>query len=73
MQTGMTYEDFVHYAEETQDLGGATVVRKISRNWFNEEVRRSGLLTGRRQEKSFGFSELTPGGVHDGNRTQTRA
>lgn len=44
MQTGMTYEDFLHYAEETQDLGGATVVRKISRNWFNEEVRRSGPI-----------------------------
>lgn len=44
MQTEMTYEDFVHYAEETQDLGGATVVRKISRNWFNEEVRRSGPI-----------------------------
>ena len=41
MQTGMTYEDFLHYAEETQDLGGATVVRKISRNWSNDEVRRS--------------------------------
>ena len=44
MQTGMTYEDFLHYAEETQDLGVATVVRKISRNWFNEEVRRSGPI-----------------------------
>ena len=39
----MGWGDFLHYAEETQDLGGATVVRKISRNWFNEEVRRSKL------------------------------
>lgn len=37
MQTGMTYEDFIHYAEETCDLGGAIAVRKISRSWFNEE------------------------------------
>ena len=42
MQTGMPYEDFVHYAEETQDLGGATVERKIRRKWFNEEIRRCG-------------------------------
>lgn len=44
MQTGMTYEDFVRYAEETRDLGGAAAVKKISRSWFDEEVQRAGPI-----------------------------
>lgn len=60
MQASLTYEEFIHYAEETKQLGGAATVRKINCSWFEEEIQRSGPIDRKAAREILWILKINP-------------